>query len=211
MAIKDDKFIEYHWPYFWLSRSVIKLIIHLHKHALSLLSTEPYSALQAACPCLSTLSSGSQSLTAQGPTLPISTGYFCSRCSWARSSSSYLSHSSSPTFGSCPLTSSAPTTSLSSKIPAAHGIIAGHPYGIVRHSAAAGFLWLFWSFPSYTTNHLFYTLQWTIFILVGTLFEEGGIKKDDTEFGRQYKKYSSAVSAFIPRIVFFFGRPIKID
>lgn len=43
--------------------------------------------------------------------------------------------------------------------PAHHSIITGYPYGIVRHPAAAGFLWMFWAFPSYTTNHLFYALQ----------------------------------------------------
>ena len=50
-----------------------------------------------------------------------------------------------------------------------------------------------------------------VFILVGTFFEEGGIRKDDTEFGRQYRKYSASVSAFIPRLGFFFGQPIKLD
>ena len=58
-------------------------------------------------------------------------------------------------------------------------IITGFPYGIVRHPAAAGFLWLFWALPSYSTNHIFYASLWTVFIVIGTLFEEAGLKTSD--------------------------------
>jgi methanethiol S-methyltransferase len=62
-------------------------------------------------------------------------------------------------------------------------IITGFPYGIVRHPAAAGFLWLFWSLPSYSTSHIFYAALWSVFIVIGTLFEESGLKGSD-EFVR---------------------------
>lgn len=91
-----------------------------------------------------------------------------------------------------------------------HDIILSYPYGVVRHPAAASFLWLFWFFPSYTTNHIFYAVLWSIFILVGTLFEEGGLKNAG-DFGRRYQKYKSKVSAYIPRIGFFTGQKISLD
>jgi len=89
-------------------------------------------------------------------------------------------------------------------------IITGYPYGIVRHPAAAAFLWLFWAWPSYTVNHIFYATLWSIFILVGTMFEEGGLNRED-EFGKAYSKYSSQVSAFIPRLGYFTGKKIRLD
>jgi len=77
-------------------------------------------------------------------------------------------------------------------------IIRGFPYGLVRHPAAAGFLWIYWSLPSYTPNHILLASLWTLFILVGTLvFEEGGLR-GETEFGKQYDKYAKEVSAFYP-------------
>jgi methanethiol S-methyltransferase len=88
-------------------------------------------------------------------------------------------------------------------------IIVGFPYGIVRHPAAAGFLFFFWAIPSYTTNHLLYAALWTIFIIIGTAFEEAGLNKS-TAFGKQYAKYSTQVSAFIPRLGFFTGEQIKL-
>lgn len=76
--------------------------------------------------------------------------------------------------------------------------------------AAAGFLWLFWAWPSYTTNHLFYATQWTIFIVIGTMFEEGGLHRED-EFGKKYDKYAQQVWAFVPRLGYFTGKPVKLN
>jgi len=78
-------------------------------------------------------------------------------------------------------------------------LITSFPYNLVRHPAAAGFLWIYWSYPSYTTNHLLLALQWTVFIVIGTLyFEEGGLRGDQGEFGKQYEAYSKKVCAFYP-------------
>jgi len=78
-------------------------------------------------------------------------------------------------------------------------ILRQFPYGLVRHPAAAGFLWAYWSLPSYTPNHIFLASLWTVFIVVGTLvFEEGGLKGED-EFGRKYHQYRNEVNAFYPK------------
>jgi len=71
------------------------------------------------------------------------------------------------------------------------------PYGLVRHPAAAGFLWMYWALPSYTANHLLLTLMWTVFIVAGTQFEERGLRGPD-EFGSKYAAYSARTWAFIP-------------
>jgi len=79
-------------------------------------------------------------------------------------------------------------------------ILRQFPYGLVRHPAATGFLWAYWSLPAYTPNHIFLASLWTIFIVVGTLvFEEGGLKGED-EFGRKYNQYRNEVNAFYPKI-----------
>jgi len=77
-------------------------------------------------------------------------------------------------------------------------IIRGFPYGLVRHPAATGFLWAYWSLPAHTKNHVFLAVLWTIFIVVGTLvFEEGGLQTNG-EFGRGYLAYRKEVPAFYP-------------
>jgi len=81
-----------------------------------------------------------------------------------------------------------------------HDLILTFPYGLVRHPAAAAFLWFYWlAIPSYTVNHLFLASLWTVFIVVGTLaFEEGGLRNE--EFPTVYDKYASRVNAFYPSI-----------
>ncbi len=80
-----------------------------------------------------------------------------------------------------------------------HEIITAFPYGVVRHPAAAAFLWYYWAaIPSHTANHLLLASLWTVFIVVGTLvFEEGGLRGSD-EFGEKYRGYAARVNAFVP-------------
>jgi protein-S-isoprenylcysteine O-methyltransferase Ste14 len=85
------------------------------------------------------------------------------------------------------------------------------PYGMVRHPAATGFLWLFWALPSYTTNHIFYSACWTLFIVVGTSFEEGGLRSNLGDFGPVYEKYASQVGMFFPNLRWFSGHPVRMD
>jgi len=82
-----------------------------------------------------------------------------------------------------------------------HGgkIIRRFPYGLVRHPAAAGFLWMYWALPAYTPSHLLLAGFWTVFILVGTLvFEEGGLRGPD-EFGTAYTSYAKEVGSLYPK------------
>jgi protein-S-isoprenylcysteine O-methyltransferase Ste14 len=79
-----------------------------------------------------------------------------------------------------------------------HGdLILSFPYGLVRHPAAAGFLWCYAVLPAWTANHLFLAGLWITFILVATRFEEGGLTGDD-EFGQRYGAYRRSVAAFHP-------------
>lgn len=81
--------------------------------------------------------------------------------------------------------------------PVSHALIIDFPYALVRHPAAAAFLWLYWiGIPSYNPNHILLATLWSIFIVTGTLlFEEGGLQ---VEFAEVYGKYSDKVGAFIP-------------
>jgi protein-S-isoprenylcysteine O-methyltransferase Ste14 len=76
-------------------------------------------------------------------------------------------------------------------------LILTFPYGLVRHPAAAGFLWCYTVLPAWTPNHLFLAGLWITFIVTATLFEEGGLKGED-EFGRQYLAYRRLVAPFYP-------------
>jgi len=86
--------------------------------------------------------------------------------------------------------------------PKVHKILIGFPYAIVRHPAAAAFLWMYWSYVALlnpTANAILLSAIWSVFIVVGTLvFEEGGLKK--WEFGNSYLKYSAKVNAFWPSL-----------
>jgi protein-S-isoprenylcysteine O-methyltransferase Ste14 len=80
-----------------------------------------------------------------------------------------------------------------------HDVIEDYPYNLVRHPAAAGFLWMYWSLPNYNANHLLIAGLWTFFIVIGTLvFEEGGIRNEPGEFGKHYREYAKRVAAFYP-------------
>ena len=94
-------------------------------------------------------------------------------------------------------------TWVNGRVPAAqkHGIITAFPYGVVRHPAAAAFLWFYWAVvPSHTANHYLLASLWSLFIVVGTLlFEEGGLRGAD-EFGDKYRAYARHVNAFYPSL-----------
>jgi protein-S-isoprenylcysteine O-methyltransferase Ste14 len=82
-----------------------------------------------------------------------------------------------------------------------HAILTSFPYGVVRHPAAAAFLWYYWAvLPTHTANHWLLASLWTLFIVVGTLiFEEGGLRGAD-EFGDKYRAYARHVNAFYPSV-----------
>jgi len=81
-----------------------------------------------------------------------------------------------------------------------HGVISyNYPYGLVRHPAATGFLWIYLVLPSQSPNHLLLAAFWIVYIVIATLvFEEGGLKSSG-EFGAEYLAYRAQVPAFYPR------------
>jgi len=94
--------------------------------------------------------------------------------------------------------------------PAKHKLFVTFPYGMVRHPAAAGFIWMFWAIPNWNPNHLLYATLWTIFIVVGTHFEEGGLRGPQGEFGADYAKYADQVGMFFPLPRWFMGKEVKV-
>lgn len=85
------------------------------------------------------------------------------------------------------------------KPPAAHDLIVAFPYALVRHPAAAAFIFFYWLIPSYNANHLLLAVQWTIFIVLGTAWEEAGLTREFAQ-DKLYLKYRSKVNAFIPSV-----------
>lgn len=82
-------------------------------------------------------------------------------------------------------------------------LIEGFPYNLVRHPAAAGFLWMYWSVIAVgnTANIWLIGAMWTAFIVPGTLmFEEGGLKDEHGPFVEAYLEYRTRVNAFYPSI-----------
>ncbi|KAF4747434.1 hypothetical protein FOZ62_017943, partial [Perkinsus olseni] len=70
-------------------------------------------------------------------------------------------------------------------------LITSFPYNLVRHPAGAGFLWLLWSFPSYTVNHITLSIMWTLYVVPATLLlEERSLKGPQGEFGAAYDCYA---------------------
>lgn len=71
-------------------------------------------------------------------------------------------------------------------------------YGIVRHPLTSLLLVALWSHESLTTGQLLFNSLFSIYALVGTVFEEKSLVK---ELGNEYLDYRKKVPAFIPRFL----------
>jgi protein-S-isoprenylcysteine O-methyltransferase Ste14 len=69
------------------------------------------------------------------------------------------------------------------------------PYKIVRHPLMLSFLIAFWATPRMSVGHLEFAIGMTLFIFIGTAFEERDLVK---AFGESYKRYQQQVSMIIP-------------
>jgi methanethiol S-methyltransferase len=69
------------------------------------------------------------------------------------------------------------------------------PYRWVRHPLYACFLIIFWANPQATTDVIFGNVIWTIWTVVGTLFEERDLVAD---FAEDYRRYQGRVPMFVP-------------
>lgn len=83
-------------------------------------------------------------------------------------------------------------------------IIYTYPYGMIRHPGSGGFLFFLWGFAlmARTVNYVVYAGMWTLFILLGTYFEEKALRR---EFGPAYDEYANQVPAYCPKLSFFAG------
>lgn len=68
-------------------------------------------------------------------------------------------------------------------------------YQWVRHPLYFFTLLMIWSCPELTTDRLLFNILWTLWIFIGTIFEERDLID---EFGEKYLKYQSKVPRIIP-------------
>jgi len=64
-------------------------------------------------------------------------------------------------------------------------------YGLCRHPIYASFMAMIWFTPNMTYDHLFLSIAWTAYILIGAAFKERRLSRN-----KLYQKYSHEVPAF---------------
>ena len=69
-------------------------------------------------------------------------------------------------------------------------------YDMVRHPIQLGLILAFWATPDMTLGHLLLAGGLSVYILIGTVFEERDLV---ATFGASYKTYKTRVPGFIPR------------
>jgi len=70
-------------------------------------------------------------------------------------------------------------------------------YSIVRHPITSLLLVALWAHPTLTAGRLVWNLLFSIYSVVGTIFEERSLIK---EFGKDYQEYRRRVPAFFPKL-----------
>ncbi len=83
---------------------------------------------------------------------------------------------------------------LSGRQPKAPEFIVRGPYLWVRHPLYFFVIVMIWSCPNLTPDRLLFNVLWTIWIYIGTVFEERDLMAD---FGEAYREYQSKV----PRLI----------
>ncbi len=73
--------------------------------------------------------------------------------------------------------------------------VARGPYRYVRHPLYAFMLVLIWSTPRLSTDQLLFNVLWTMWIILGTRFEERDLLRD---FGDTYRAYQLSVPMLLP-------------
>ncbi len=78
------------------------------------------------------------------------------------------------------------------------------PYKWVRHPLYTSSLLIIWSYADYSADRLLFNTTWTIWVFVGTIFEERDLA---CAFGASYRDYQNNVPMLIPWR--FPKRPVK--
>ena len=76
------------------------------------------------------------------------------------------------------------------------------PYRWVRHPQYFCALLMIWSFPDLTADRLLFNGIWTMYIIIGAVFEERDLT---STFGEEYRDYQSKVPMLIPYRIRPFG------
>ena len=72
------------------------------------------------------------------------------------------------------------------------------PYRLVRHPLMTGLLLVFWSTWQMTLGHALFALGMTVYVFVGTHFEEVRLAR---QFGQAYEEYRARTGMFLPRLL----------
>jgi protein-S-isoprenylcysteine O-methyltransferase Ste14 len=70
------------------------------------------------------------------------------------------------------------------------------PYRWVRHPLYLFMILMIWSCPDLTSDRLLFNGLWTVWIAIGSIFEERDLV---SEFGNAYREYQRKVPMLIPR------------
>ena len=80
--------------------------------------------------------------------------------------------------------------------PLSRPFIVRGPYRWVRHPLYLFTIMLFWSCPVITADRLLFNVLWTLWIVIGTMLEEGELID---VFGDDYRDYQAKVPMLLPR------------
>jgi len=69
------------------------------------------------------------------------------------------------------------------------------PYRWVRHPLYLFMILMIWSCPDLTRDRLLFNLLWTVWIVIGSYFEENDLI---VEFGEAYREYQKKVPMLVP-------------
>ena len=72
------------------------------------------------------------------------------------------------------------------------------PYRWVRHPLYLSMILMIWSCPNLTRDRLLFNVLWTLWIVIGSIFEERDLI---AEFGDAYREYQKQVPMLIPRYI----------
>jgi protein-S-isoprenylcysteine O-methyltransferase Ste14 len=72
------------------------------------------------------------------------------------------------------------------------------PYRWIRHPLYLFMILMIWSCPDLTRDRLLFDLLWTVWIVIGSYFEENDLI---VEFGEAYREYQKKVTMLVPLLI----------